>query len=266
MNYFDESVMKFVNSFSRVSDAFDYLMSLLIRDNFIKSGILVTILWWFWFRGEKNKGEAEDKSCNKTKTNKKGNKDIQIQRNKQVSHVDRQLHERIVLTMVSCLVAIVVGRFLAFVLPFRLRPLHEIDLNFITPYGINPNALGSWSSFPSDHAVLFFTLATGIFLISRIIGMLVAIYIIVIICFPRIYCGFHYPTDIIAGALIGMVIGWFVITTNVNKYITRPAMLWLNKWPGSFYACFFILTYQIGTMFDSVRGIATYIMCLFKPV
>jgi len=176
------------------------------------------------------------------------------------------LRERIILTLVSCLIAIFLGRFLAYILPFRLRPLHEIALNFISPYGISPNALNSWSSFPSDHAVLFFTLATGIFFISRIIGILVTAYILLIICFPRVYCGLHYPTDIIAGALIGIGVGWLVIKTKVNKYITQPAMLWLKKEPGSFYACFFLLTYQIVTMFDPVREIAIYIMCLFKPV
>jgi len=260
MNYFDESVMKFVNSFSRASDAFDYLMSLLVHNYLVKGGILMTIVWWFWFWDKKDVNDKEyvkDKKGRKTNQEKQETKEIKQ---------NKLVRERIILTLGACLVAIFVGRLLVYVLPFRLRPLHEIGLNFITPYGINPNTLGSWSSFPSDHAVLFFALATGMFFISRIACLLVTIYILLIICFPRVYCGFHYPTDIIAGALLGIGIAWIIIKTNLGNYIKNPAMYCLNRWPGFFYACFFFLTYQIATMFDPVREIGTYIMCLFKPV
>lgn len=258
MNYFDDSIINFLNSFSRTSDAFDYFMSILIHNLFVKGGILMTVLWWLWFWNKKEESEIQEAKGRRDK------KDKQVQKNKQDKNSNQFRRERILLTLVACLIAIFLGRFLAYILPFRLRPMHDM-INFITPYGTSPNALESWSSFPSDHAVLFFTLATGMFLISRIIGILVSIYILLIICFPRIYCGLHYPTDIIAGALIGVGIGWLVIKTKINKYITQPAMLWLNKQPGSFYACFFFLTYQIGTMFDPVREIAYYIVYLIKP-
>jgi undecaprenyl-diphosphatase len=262
VNYFDDSIINFLNGFSRASEVFDYFMALLISNHFVKGGILMTVLWWFWFRDKKETSEIKEIKGGK---NKKDKQEKQVQRDTQNKQSNQLRRERLVLTLVACLFAIFLARFLAYILPFRLRPLHGMS-NFITPYGVNPNALGSWSSFPSDHAVLFFTLATGMFFISRITGILVTIYIFLIICFPRVYCGLHYPTDIIAGALIGIGIGWLVVTTKINKYITQPAMLWLNREPGSFYACFFLLTYQIGTMFDPVREIGIFIMCLMKPL
>lgn len=259
MHYFDDSIINYLNSFSRGSEVFDYLMSLLTRNHFVKGGILMTVLWWLWFW---NKKEASDIKEIKVGKDKKGK---QVSINKQNEQINQLWRERIILTLVACLIAIFLARFLAYILPFRLRPLHAMT-NFIAPYGVNPSAFDSWSSFPSDHAVLFFALATGLFFISRITGVLVTIYILLIICFPRIYCGLHYPTDVIAGALIGIGVGWLMNKVKANKYITQPAMLWLNKEPGSFYACFFLLTYQIGTMFDPAREIVTYVMCLFNPV
>jgi undecaprenyl-diphosphatase len=54
--------------------------------------------------------------------------------------------------------------------------------------------------------VLFFTLAFGMWLASRAAGVLAIAYVALVISFPRVYLGFHYPTDILGGALIGAVI------------------------------------------------------------
>jgi undecaprenyl-diphosphatase len=230
MDYFDSSIILFLNGFSRISKEFDYLLAFMMGNYLLKGGILVTILWWFWFRDKKQ---------------------------------SQLLRERIVLTLVSCFVAIFLARILAYALPFKLRPLHNAMLHFNLPYGISPITLDSWSAFPSDHAVLFFALATGILSISRKIGILVMTYVLIVICFPRVYFGLHYPTDILGGALLGMGIVWLVMKTKIRRHITQTAMHWLNKEPGSFFACFFLLTYQIATMFDPIRDIASFIFRAF---
>lgn len=272
MYYFDDSVIYFLNGFSRLSEGFDYFMSLLIRNHLFKGGIMMTMLWWFWFRDNSGKNQNQslpESSEKKQKQSLPGSREKKQKQTIPESKNEKQtqlLRERIILMFASSLAAIFLARFMAYILPFRLRPLHNKLLHFIAPYGISPNALDSWSSFPSDHAVLFFALATGIFFISRITGILVTIYVILVICFPRLYCGLHYPTDILAGALIGIGIGWLFNATKISRLITQPAMHWLSKEPGSFYACFFFLTYQIAVMFDPVREILIFLMCLFKPV
>ena len=60
MNYFDDSTINFLNGFSRASEAFDYFMALLISNNFVKGGILMTVLWWFWFRDKKETSEIKE--------------------------------------------------------------------------------------------------------------------------------------------------------------------------------------------------------------
>lgn len=263
MNYFDDSIIYFLNGYSRVLPEFDFLMSLLIRNHFLKGGILMTILWFLWFQDKSRVQAVQNNDDKKIKQGKQ-----QIQQNQPNQQEKQLLRERIILTLCSGFIAIILGRFLAYILPFRLRPLQNLLLHFKVPYGISPDTLNSWSSFPSDHAVLFFALATGIFIISRKIGILTAIYILLVICFPRLYCGLHYMTDIIAGAVIGIGIGWFVLSAKINKYIAMPAMYWLNRSPGSFYACFFLLTFLLADMFDSVMELGIYlkILLFFKPV
>ena len=71
------------------------------------------------------------------------------------------------------------------------------------PYGMSTERLYGWSSFPSDHAILFMALAVAIFLASRRFGWLALTYTTLCIIGPRVYLGWHWPTDVLAGALLG---------------------------------------------------------------
>jgi undecaprenyl-diphosphatase len=81
----------------------------------------------------------------------------------------RQRYELLLGSALLSIAAILVARSLALLLPFRLRPMGSPALDFQLPPGANLKLL-RWSSFPSDHAVLFFTTATGIFFVSRPLG------------------------------------------------------------------------------------------------
>jgi undecaprenyl-diphosphatase len=79
----------------------------------------------------------------------------------------------------------------------------ELHLHFAGS-DIKDALLTSWSSFPSDHAMLWMAVATGIFLVWRGIGVLAILYTVLFICVPRAYLGFHYPTDLLVGAAVGI--------------------------------------------------------------
>jgi membrane-associated phospholipid phosphatase len=154
--------------------------------------------------------------------------------------------------------AIAFSKVIQVFLPQRLRPLHSGNPDFVLPLGVDPHALEHWSSFPSDHAALFFAASTTIWRVSRPLGSACYLWSIFVVCIPRIYVGYHYASDILAGAALG------VFTALV---IARPLqvtfMPWIaaveKRYPPVFYATFFIVSYELMSAFIEARLVGTAI-------
>jgi len=151
--------------------------------------------------------------------------------------------------------ALAIGRLLATSLPFRLRPVHDTLAGLTYPLGMPPAVLSSWSSMPSDHAVLYFTLATGLFLISRAAGLAALFHAALIISLPRIVLGLHYPGDILIGALIGCAFVLILLRPATNLAAKTGLLPYQTLHPKLFYAVMLFITFQIATMFESLRAI-----------
>ncbi len=81
----------------------------------------------------------------------------------------------------------------------RPRPFIELP--------IHPLFTDSAWSFPSGHATFFFALATALYLYNKKWGTVFFIAAL-LISIGRVAAGVHYPSDILAGALIGSFVAY----------------------------------------------------------
>jgi len=86
----------------------------------------------------------------------------------------------------------------------RPRPFVVNHINLLFSY--NP----AEPSFPSGHAAFYFAIATIVYVYNKKAGILfyIASFLISI---SRVFSGIHWPSDILAGALVGIFSGWLVI-------------------------------------------------------
>jgi membrane-associated phospholipid phosphatase len=111
---------------------------------------------------------------------------------------------------------------------------------------------------------VFFALATAIFFAWRAAGIFAYCHALLVICLPRVYLGFHHPTDILAGAILGVGIATAVCMEASRKFVAQYTTPWLQSSPGTFYACLFLLTYQIADIFESMRYFNHFFFHYFK--
>lgn len=96
-----------------------------------------------------------------------------------------------------------------FMKPFfeRLRPCHDPRLEGLM---YNYGGCGGMYGFVSSHAANTFALAIYLNLVfrNRLKGFGWLYLWAALISFTRIYLGVHYPSDIMVGALVGLISGW----------------------------------------------------------
>ncbi|WP_318361518.1 phosphatase PAP2 family protein [uncultured Agathobaculum sp.] len=89
-----------------------------------------------------------------------------------------------------------------------MRPRPFVTHTDLTPL-LDP---GDRWSFPSGHALSSFAAATALFFFHKKTGLL-AYLLAACIAFSRLYASVHYPTDVLAGAVLGILCGlaaaWF---------------------------------------------------------
>lgn len=88
---------------------------------------------------------------------------------------------------------------------FYIRPRPFIDHAVKQLLPMDPAS----KSFPSDHTAVSFAIAMAVFQYNKFWGIIFFVFA-AIVSIGRIYGGVHYPADIIAGAVIGIIASFFV--------------------------------------------------------
>jgi membrane-associated phospholipid phosphatase len=223
MNSFDSSIETYLSTLRFGHFATQAIEA--VADMYTFKGlILIPLLWWMWFQQDER----------------------------------REWRRQMVLaTILSGIVALFVGRVLTHWLPFRVRPVYSSELHLqFAGHALQDAMLSSWSSFPSDHAMLWMAVATGIFLVSRGIGLIALVYTVLFVCLPRAYLGFHYPTDLLAGAALGIVITLIMTRDALRVSYTAPLLRWIERYPAPSAALAFLLCLELVTQFDELRELA----------
>lgn len=168
-------------------------------------------------------------------------------------HKDVDKRNNIYATLILVFATLFLARIMQMTLPLSPRPLHTagLDLNLAT--GINRSVLSEDSSFPSDHAVMFLTIATSVLLYARTAGLVLLTHALFIICLPRIYLGFHWPSDIAVGAVIGITFA-LLFHRRIADWLSRTRLAdWQTAHPSLFYGLFFIILTETATMYRGAR-------------
>ena len=114
---------------------------------------------------------------------------------------NQQLRDRFVVITISVLIAYIASNLIKIIVQ-RPRPFDTfID---IIKYGD-----GGSFSFPSGHTSEAFAFATAISLAYRKWYIVIPVYLwACMVGFSRMYLGTHYPSDVLAGIIIGMLSSW----------------------------------------------------------
>ncbi len=111
----------------------------------------------------------------------------------------------VVYAVVAGVVALVINIIITHIAPYRPRPF------VLEPHLVHQLiAHKADSSFPSDHAAGSFGFAIGL-LFAGLSDGIWALLLALAVAWARVFVGVHWPTDVLVGALVGIVSGFLVL-------------------------------------------------------
>lgn len=213
----DRYLLLWINSPAGQNGVVDKFMYDLADSDLVKGGIFLAFYWGLWF--DRDGSQRRD----------------------------------VVVALAAAIITAILSRGLQVGLPFHLRPLHTPGIGVHVPVGVDPAILNTFSSFPSDHAMLFFALSVPIWWRSRWLGAAAMLWTVLLIALPRVYLGYHFPSDVIAGAVLGVIV-MVVLCRLISRMRLPDRVVALSKThPAAFYAVAFLVTFELALLFADVR-------------
>jgi membrane-associated phospholipid phosphatase len=166
---------------------------------------------------------------------------------------DREKRRKVIIAIMSAtMLAVMVTKILAAVSPYRLRPIYvpNLEHNWSIPI---PHFFAQWNSFPSDTATYFCALAFGFIVLFPRLKVPIVLYTAAWFCFPRVYLGYHYASDVVVGAVIGVAVVWAVLRAEwLQSAIVPRVVAFADLRPQVFYAAAFLISFEMAAIFSDI--------------
>jgi undecaprenyl-diphosphatase len=215
LHQLDVAILLFFNRAVGISPTFDRGLGIVSEWSFVRAGALVAIVWWAWIAGR-----------------------------------DSLTRRRILAGLAGVTLATALSKIIQMTIFVHYRPFHQAhELGLTLPRGILIN-WGHSSSFPSDTATMYCALAMVIYGISRKAGVLAFVWVALVIALPRIYLTFHFPSDVVAGAALGIGTVWALQRFSLGWAVWRKALWFEMRAPQFFYPAMFCYLYQVVDAFQ----------------
>src|SRR4051794_3466577 len=173
----------------------------------------------------------------------------------------KQKRETIIIMILAIALALILNRTVSTLLPFRDRPMYALGAN--APGFPWRADMEHWSSFPSDTATLLFAIAAGFWQGSRWLGLLFGVFALST-SLARVYLGIHYPSDILAGALLGVGATLALNREFVRRRISANILTMEVRHRPYFYGLFFVVIAELGDGFPVARRVAVAVVHFFR--
>ena len=167
----------------------------------------------------------------------------------------RTRRSRMLVGLLATCVATVLSVWMQHHLVTHIRPILDPTLRL---QGIRPEWTMGWDrldSFPSDVSSLFFSLATVIFLEHRIVGGFAFLWSFVTIGITRVVMGFHYPSDIAGGLLLGVACVYLFSTIRPLRVFFEHLLL---RWEPRIYVVHALLFLFLADAYWAFGGLQEF--------
>lgn len=211
----DVAILRLFNSAVGTFPSFDRALGIVSEWSYVRAAGLVCIVWWAWTVSS-----------------------------------DSVYRTRILAGLAGVAIATAFSKLFQMAVFVHLRPFRAAaELGLTLPRGAVTN-WGHGSSFPSDTATMYFALAMVIFSISRRLGIGAFLWVAVVIALPRVYLTYHFPSDILAGLLLGAGVVWAMQRYTARLPVWRETLAFEARTPQYFYPLMFCYLYQVVDAFQ----------------
>ena len=123
------------------------------------------------------------------------------------------------------------------------------------------------TSYPSGHTTAAASIAVALFLVvpaaHRLLAAGVGAALIAAVGVSVVILGWHYPSDVLVGALIGIATSVIINREPVRKLVAAPVLALEPRHAPYFYGLFFLVLAELSGGFPNARRIGVAIVHLF---